>query len=74
MVLELGLLTVAVGFTVIVKDFVAPWQLFPPKIKVGVTVIVAVIGAVLMFVAINAKISPDPLAGRPMPGVLFVQL
>jgi hypothetical protein len=40
---------------------------------VGVTVILADIGAVELLVAINAGMLPDPLAGRPMAVLLFVQ-
>ena len=35
---------------------------------------VAVTGALVAFVATNDKMSPVPLAGKPMDGVLFVQL
>jgi hypothetical protein len=41
---------------------------------VGVTVIVAVTGAVPVLVAVNAAILPVPLAARPMLVLLFVQL
>ena len=40
---------------------------------VGVTVILADIGAVELLVAIKAGMLPDPLAGRPMAVLLFVQ-
>ena len=39
----------------------------------GVTVIVAVIGALVMLVAVNAAILPVPLAAKPIDVVLFVQ-
>ena len=35
---------------------------------------VAVTGAVVALVAVNAAMSPDPAAARPMEAVLFVQL
>ena len=41
---------------------------------VGVTVIVAVTGALVAFVAVNDAISPVPFAANPIDGVLFVQL
>ena len=41
---------------------------------VGVTFIVAVTGAVPLFDAVNAAISPVPFAPKPIEGVLFVQL
>jgi hypothetical protein len=40
----------------------------------GVMVIVAVIGAVPVFVAVNEGIFPDPLAASPMAVLLFVQV
>jgi hypothetical protein len=40
----------------------------------GVTVMVAVTGAGVALVAVKDAIFPDPLAARPMDGVLFVQL
>jgi hypothetical protein len=43
-------------------------------VKIGVTVIVAVTGAVVALVAINEGILPVPLATRPIEVVLFVQL
>ena len=41
---------------------------------VGVTVIVAVIGEVVAFVAMNEGIFPDPFAARPIAVLLFVQI
>jgi hypothetical protein len=41
---------------------------------VGVTVIVAVIGDVVAFVAVNEGILPEPLAARPIAVLLFVQV
>ena len=49
-------------------------QVTLPLVYAGVTVIVAVTGAVPLFVALNDAILPLPLAARPMEGVLFVQL
>ena len=40
---------------------------------VGVTVIVAVIGELAAFAAVNAGILSDPLAARPIAVLLFVQ-
>ena len=40
----------------------------------GITVIVAVIGALVVFVAVNDGIFPLPLAAKPMEVLLFVQL
>jgi hypothetical protein len=41
---------------------------------VGVIVIVPVIGAFVRFVAVNEGMSPDPLAARPIAGLLFVHV
>lgn len=64
-------LTVGVGFTVIVNVIAVPAQ---PLAVVGVTVIVAVTGAAVLFTAVKLGILPWPLAARPMLGVLLVQL
>src|SRR5664279_1626018 len=66
--------TVAVGFTVMVKLIGAPPQVTPALVKLGVTVIVAVTGALVALVAVNDAILPAPLAANPIDGVLFVQL
>jgi hypothetical protein len=41
---------------------------------VGVTVIVALIGEVVAFVAVNEGMLPDPVAARPIVVLLFVQV
>ena len=61
--------TVAVGFTVMVNTMFVPVHPF----AVGVTVIVATVGAVPALVAVNNGIFPVPLAARPTVGLLFVQ-
>ena len=66
--------TVAVGFTVIVNVDAMPTQLTPLFVKVGVTIIVATTGAVVLLVATKVGILPVPLAAIPIDGVLFVQL
>ena len=58
------------GFTVTLNVDGVPVHPF----AVGVTVIVAVIGEVVAFVAVNEGISPDPFAGRPIAVLLFVQV
>ena len=40
----------------------------------GVTVMVVVTGAALLFTALNEAMFPVPLAGRPIEGVLLVQV
>jgi hypothetical protein len=42
--------------------------------KVGVTVIVDVMGAAVTFVAVNAGVPPAPLAPKPIEVFEFVQL
>ena len=44
----------------------------PSLVKVGVTVMVAITGAVPVFTATNDGILPLPLAARPIDVVLFV--
>ena len=66
--------TVPAGFTMIVKVLLVPTQLTPPFTNVGVTVIVAVTGAVPVLVAVNDGIFPAPLAANPMDGALLTQL
>ena len=63
-----------VGVTVIVNVVGEPVQVVPPLVYVGVTVIVAVTGAVVVFTAVKEGILPVPLAARPIEVVLLVQL
>ena len=63
--------TVGVGFTVIVNVMPEPVQ---PLAVVGVTVIVAVIGAAVLFIAMKLGILPWPDAARPIEVLLLVQL
>ena len=49
-----------------VKVFVGPVQLTPPLVKVGVTTIVAITGAVPVLTAVNEAMFPVPDAARPM--------
>jgi len=66
--------TVAVGLTVIVNVEGVPTHVTAPLVYEGVTVIVAVTGAVVALVATKDAILPVPEAARPMDVVLFVQL
>ena len=59
-----------VGLTVMVNVWAAPGQ---PAAD-GVTVIVAVTGALLVLIAVNAGIFPLPEAAKPIDVLLFVQL
>jgi hypothetical protein len=68
------LLTVGMGFTVMVNDVKLPVQVTPWLVKVGVTVIVAITGALVMLVAVKEEISPEPEAAIPIEGFEFVQL
>jgi hypothetical protein len=60
------LLSAGVGLTVIVNVCEVPEQPTPPLVKVGVTVIVALIGEVPPLVAVNAGNEPVPPAPRPI--------
>ena len=62
------------GFTVMVNCCGVPAQVGVPLAKVGVTVIVAVTGKALLFMALKAVIFPGPLPERPILAKLFVQL
>jgi hypothetical protein len=66
-----GSVTCADGLTVIVNVSAGPTQLTDPFVKVGVTVIVALIGDVPEFVALNDAILPEPLATSPIAVLLF---
>ena len=61
---------VGVGFTFIVYKLDAPI----PNPVVGVTVIVAVIGNSVVFIAVNEAISPVPEDGRPIAELLLVHV
>jgi hypothetical protein len=65
-----GCVTSGVGLTVIVNVLAVPGQ---PAAE-GVTVMVAVTGALLLLVAVKAAMFPLPLAGKPIEVLLFVQL
>ncbi len=60
----------AIGLTVIVKLAGVPAH----KPFKGVTMMVAVTGAVPLFRAVKEFIFPVPLDGKPIEGVLLVQL
>jgi hypothetical protein len=59
------------GFTVIVNVLVDPTHEVPPLVKVGVTTMVPLIGAVVLFVA-EKDMSPLPFAPSPIDVLLFV--
>jgi hypothetical protein len=56
-----------------VKLVGVPSQIADPFVKRGVTVIVAITGAVPVLTAANEAIFPVPLTDNPIEGVLFVQ-
>jgi hypothetical protein len=66
--------TVAVGFTVIVNVLDVPAHVTPALVYEGVTVIVAVTGAVVVLIPVKLVMFPEPDAARPIDVVLFVQL
>jgi len=65
------LVSTGVGLTVIVKVLDGPVQSRDPKLKVGVTVMVADIGKVLVLTAIKA-IFPVPSAPSPISVLMLV--
>ena len=65
-----GSATFGVGLTVIVKLCAAPGQPF----ALGVTVIVAATGALVILIAANEEILPLPFLAKPIEGLLFVQV
>ncbi len=69
-----GWFTCPAGFTVMVNVFEVPAQLTEPKVKVGVTVMVATCGMVVVFVAVNEAMLPVFPAIRLMEVLSFVQL
>ena len=69
-----GLLTWAVGFTVIVNVLAEPAQFVPPFRYDGVTVIFAVTGVDPVFTAVNGVIFPVPPAPSPMAVLSLVQV
>lgn len=66
--------TTGVGLTVMVKLMDGPTQLTPALVNVGVTVMVALTGALLVLVPVKLAILPMPDAANPIETVLFVQL
>ena len=70
---EVGCVSWAVGFTVMVKDCVGPVQFTLPLLKVGVTIIVATTGAVPLLIVVKAGMFPAPEAAKPIDVVLLVQ-
>lgn len=63
-----------VGLTVIVKLTGVPVQVKPPLVKLGVTVMVATCGTVVLLLATKLPILPLPLAARLIEVLLLVQL
>ena len=60
------------GYTVIVKLMAGPAQGVTPPVNVGVTVIVATMGEVVVLMAVKDGIFPLPKAARPMLVVLLL--
>ena len=69
---EIGLST-GVGLTVMINVSTGPEQATPLCVNVGVTVMVAVIGAEEVFVPVNEAIFPFPEAANPIAVLEFVQ-
>lgn len=73
-VLFVTVLTCPTGLMVRVNVLEGPVQFVPPFEKVGVTVIVATIGLVVLFIGVKTGRFPVPEPFKPIPVVLFVQL
>ena len=56
------------------KLLAAPVQLVPPLVKVGVTVMVAITGEVVVLRDTNGPILPLPADAKPMLVALFVHV
>ena len=61
-----GWITCPDGLTVMVKLLGGPAQLVPPLVNVGVTVMVAITGQVVVLRAVNDAILPLPFDAKPM--------
>jgi hypothetical protein len=59
---------------IMVNVFVNPVQVTPKLVKVGVTVIVAVIGTDVVFTAVKEGMFPLPEAAKPIAAMLFVHV
>ena len=73
-VILFGWSTCPVGLTVIVNVFDTPLQTVLPPENEGVTVIVAIIGVFVVFIAVNVGMFPLPEAASPIPVFELVQL
>ena len=56
------------------KEVAVPVQVNPALVNVGMTLIIAVSGPVVVLVTVKDKISPDPAPARPMEVFELVQL
>ena len=63
-----------VGLTVIENVCVGPLQETLPPVNTGVTIMVDVTAVEPAFVAVKAAMLPEPLAARPIDGLLFVHV
>ena len=70
---SIGLLTVGVGFTVMVNVCVAPLQM-DVFVNTGVTMRVAITGVDPVLVAVKVPMLPLPLAKMPMVALSFVHV
>jgi len=66
--------TVGMGLTVMVNKVGVPVQVTPELVKEGVTVMVAVTGALVVLLAVKAAMSPEPVAASPMEISELIQL
>ena len=68
-----GLVTLGIGFTIIVNVCAVPEQVKLAFVYFGVTVIVEVIAALVVFAATNDPIFPVPEAANPIAVLLLLQ-
>jgi hypothetical protein len=76
-IVSLLVLITGVGLTVMVKVSTGPEHETEPLVNVGVTVIVAKIGSLVLFVAVKLGIPialPTLAAANPILGLLFIQV
>ena len=65
---------VGTGFTVMVIDAEVPVQVRPALVNSGVTVMVALTGALVVLATVKDVMSPVPLAASPMEVFELTQL
>ena len=67
------IVAIGLGLTFIVNVLFGPVQLTPKWVKVGVTVMVAVIAVEVVLFAVKPRIGPFPLVANPIAELELVQ-